>query len=154
MLIALTCLPMVCAHATTDLERVAIERTLNAFTDAWNKHDAKEFSAVFTEDAEFTNVAGVSAVGRKAVEDFHAPRFATHFKDSNQVITRSKVKFIKPDVAAVDAWWEMTGARTPSGQNAGVRRGILSFVMVKVQDQWQVAVMHNTNLTAPSPGSQ
>ena len=54
-----------------------IKKVLTAFTDAWNKHDAKAFSNVFSEDADFTNVRGVSAHGRSEVEKFHAPRFTT-----------------------------------------------------------------------------
>ena len=134
-------------------EHDEIDAVLKAFVEAWNRHDAKAFSMVFTADAQFTNVAGASAIGRKAIEDFHAPRFAARFKDSHQVIRRFTVKMIKSDVAAVDAWWEMTGARTESGEETGRREGLLSFVMVKDGEQWQIAVMHNMNLN-PSSRSQ
>lgn len=134
--------------ANSDSEQSAIGSTLTAFTDAWNKHDAKAFSLLFSEDAEFTNVAGESATGRKAVEEFHAPRFASHFKDSRQTIQRFRIKLVKPDVAAVDAWWEMTGARTAANEDAGMRQGLLHLLMVKVEARWQIAVMHNTNLPA------
>ena len=42
-----------------------IKKVLTDFTDAWNKHDAKAFSNVFTEDADFTNVAGRGASGTR-----------------------------------------------------------------------------------------
>ena len=41
-----------------------IRKVLANFIEAWNKHDAKAFSMLFAEDADFTNVAGVSAHGR------------------------------------------------------------------------------------------
>jgi len=123
-----------------------IKKVLTDFTDAWNKHDAKAFSNVFSEDADFTNVRGTSAHGRSEVEKFHAPRFITTFKDSYQKITQSKIRFIKPDVAAVDAWWEMTGMKNPEGQDMPARRGLLNFIITKNSNTWLITVMHNMDL--------
>ena len=63
---------------TTD--KLSIEAVVTQFMDAWNQHDAHAFAALFAEDADFTNVRGTHAHGRKAVEQFHAPMFATIFK--------------------------------------------------------------------------
>jgi uncharacterized protein (TIGR02246 family) len=123
-----------------------IRKVLADFIEAWNKHDAKAFSMIFAEDADFTNVAGVSAHGRAQVEKFHAPRFATTFKGTHQKITETKIRFIRPDVAAVDARWEMTGAKNREGQDIPLRRGLLNFVMTKESETWFIAVMHNMNL--------
>ncbi|HVF86149.1 MAG TPA: SgcJ/EcaC family oxidoreductase [Pyrinomonadaceae bacterium] len=124
----------------------AIRKALSDFIAAWNTHDAKAFSMVFAEEADFTNVRGMSAHGRGEVEKFHAPRFATTFKDSHQKITDIKIRFIKPDVAAVDARWEMTGAKNAEGQDIPLRKGLLNFVMTKESDKWFITVMHNMNL--------
>lgn len=133
------------AHAE---DEAAIRNVLAAFVEAWNKHDANAFSVVFAEDADFTNVRGMSAHGRTEVAKFHAPMFATSFKDSTQKIAESKIRFIKPDVAAVDARWEMTGAKTRDGQDIPLRKGLLNFVMTKEGDQWFITVMHNMDLPA------
>lgn len=125
-----------------------IRKVLTDFIEAWNKHDAKAFSMVFAEDADFTNVRGTGAHGRTEVEKFHAPLFATRFKDTNQKMTKNKIRFIKPDVAAVDAWWEMIGAKGPEGQDAPLRKGLLNFVMTKEGDKWFITVMHNMDLPA------
>jgi uncharacterized protein (TIGR02246 family) len=123
-----------------------IRKVLADFIEAWNKHDAKAFSMVFAEDADFTNVGGKSAHGRLEVEKFHAPAFATKFKDTNQKITETKIRFIKSDVAAVDARWEMTGAKDAEGQDRPPRKGLLNFVMTKEDGTWLITVMHNTEL--------
>ena len=123
-----------------------IKQVLTAFVEAWNHHDAKAFSMVFAEDADFTNVRGMSAHGRAEVEKFHAPRFATNFKDSNQKITEIKIRFITPDVAAVDARWEMTGAKGPDGQDIPLRKGLLNFIMTRSSGQWLIMIMHNMDL--------
>lgn len=104
---------------------------------------------VFAVDADCTNVGGMGAHGRSEVEKFHASRFATKFKDTYQKITETKIRFIKPDVAAVDARWEMTGAKNGEGQDIPLRRGLLNFVMTKAGDKWLITVMHNMELPAP-----
>jgi len=124
-----------------------IRKVLADFVESWNKHDAKAFSMVFAEDADFTNVGGKSAHGRVEIEKHHAPSFDTKWKESNQKMTEIKIRFIKPDVAAVDARWELTGAKDEQGQVRPMRKGLLNFVMTKDGDgKWLITVMHNTEL--------
>src|SRR5688500_16793948 len=52
-----------------------IRKVVADFSAAVNKHDARAFSMVFHEDADFTNIWGMRATGRKAIEDFHRPLF-------------------------------------------------------------------------------
>ncbi len=125
-----------------------IRKVLAGFIEAWNKHDAKAFSMVFAEDADFINVGGTSTHGRVEVEKLHAPRFATNLKDTYQKIMETKIRFIKAGVAAVDARWEMTGAKNREGQDIPLRRGLLNFVMTKEGDKWFITVMHNMDLPA------
>ena len=127
-------------------EEASVRNVLAAFVEAWNKHDAEAFSMVFAEDADFTNVRGMSAHGRLEITKFHAPVFATTFKESQQKIVQARVRFIKPEVAAVDAWWEMTGARTRDGQEIPLRKGLLNLVMTKNDSHWLITVMHNMDL--------
>ena len=131
------------------IDEMGIKKVLADQVEAWNRRDAKAFSMAFAEDADFTNVVGASAHGRAEVEKFHAPMFATIFKDSNLKMTKTKIRFIKPDVAAVDAWWEMTGAKTREGKEIPLRKGLLNFVMTKEGGRWFITVMHNMDL----PGS-
>jgi uncharacterized protein (TIGR02246 family) len=123
-----------------------IQHVLVALSKAWNLHDAHAFSMAFAEDADFTNVRGMGAHSRAGVEKFHEQPFATWFKESNLKITSNKVRFIKPDVAAVDAWWEMTGAKTPDGKDIPLRKGLLNFIMTMNGDKWLITVMHNMDL--------
>ncbi len=132
----------------TRRDEAAIRNVVATSVEAWNKHDANAFARVFADEADFKNVRGMSAHGRAAIAKFHAPIFATSFKDSPLNISDSKIRFIKPDVAAVDAWWEMTGAKPRDGQDLPLRKGLLSFVMTTAKSQWFITVMHNTDLPA------
>jgi uncharacterized protein (TIGR02246 family) len=127
----------------------AVNKVLDDFIDAWNKHDAKAFSMVFAEDADFTNVGGNSKHGRIEIEKHHEPSFKTKWKDSHQKIIKSKIRFIKSDVAAVDAWWELTGIKGPEGQDMPPRKGLLNFIMTKNNGTWLITVMHNMDLRDP-----
>ena len=108
-------------------DEALIEEVLVGFVTAWNKHDAAAFSMVFAPDADFTSVRGTSARGRAEIEKHHAPVFASRFKDTVQKITNTKIRFIRPDVAAVDAWWEMTGAKGPDGQEIPFAERLVEF---------------------------
>jgi len=42
------------AQTNTETDEHAIREVMDRFMDAWNRHDAKSFAAVFSEDADFT----------------------------------------------------------------------------------------------------
>lgn len=129
-------------------EAAAIE-IVDALVSAWNAHDAGAFAAVFAADADFTNVFGMRAHGRAAIEAFHQPIFATMFKDSRLTAGPPRVRRVRSDVAAVDLPWEMTGARDPTGGEWQRRRGLINMLIVRGPDGWAIAVLHNTEFPAP-----
>jgi uncharacterized protein (TIGR02246 family) len=92
----------------------------------------------------------MGATGRAKIEAFHAPGFATIFSKSHQEYTDIKTRFLRPDVAAVDVRWKMTGAMDPQG-NLRDRDGLLNFVMEKNAGRWEIVVLHNLELSAPPP---
>jgi uncharacterized protein (TIGR02246 family) len=150
--IAISGLPLtIMGQAKVETDQQAVVVVMDRFIDAWNRHDAKAFAALFAEDAEFTNWRGTGASGRSKIEEFHAPMFATIFKNSQMANTAIKTRFIRPDVAAVDVNWEMTGAMDAQGNPRPDRRGLLNLVMAKNDGQWQIVVMHNLDLTALPP---
>lgn len=118
---------------------MSFDGRMAAFTEAWNKHDAHSFSMVFAEDADFTNVSGMGAHGRTEIANVHAPVFATVFKESQQKIVDARIRFIKPDVAAVDARWEMTGARTRDGTSSPLRKRAADERLQIAEEQLRMA---------------
>jgi uncharacterized protein (TIGR02246 family) len=147
LLLSLTAL----GQSGREADQKAIRELMDRFVDSWNRHDAHAFAAVFAEDADFTNWRGVGASGRSRIEEFHAPVFATIFKNSHQKYDDVKTRFIRDDIAAVDVHWEMTGATDPQGNPWPDRQGLLSFVMAKDTGRWQIVVMHNLDLSALPP---
>jgi len=128
-------------------DRAAIGQTMTAFMNAWNAHDVQAFAATFTPDADFTNVAGVAVHGRAGVESFHAPAFATIFKNSHLTATLRSIRFLTAELAATDVDWQMTGAETPDGTPVPLRKGLLDWIMQRQSDgSWLIHIMHNTDL--------
>jgi len=80
-------LPTLLLGQTIEADEPAIRAVVDQFMDAWNRHDAKAFAGVFSEDADFTNWRGTGASGRSKIEEFHAPMFATVFSKSHQEYT-------------------------------------------------------------------
>ena len=131
-----------------ETDEQSIVALINRFVDGWNRHDAKAFAAIFAEDADFTNWRGEGASGRSKIEEFHAPMFASIFKNSHQSYKAIKTRFIRPDVAAVEVHWEMTGATDAQGNPRPDRQGLLNFVMAKNAGEGQIVGMHNLDLRA------
>jgi uncharacterized protein (TIGR02246 family) len=113
----------------------------------WNAHDARRFSSMFASDADFTNVRGQSASGQADIEKFHAVAFERFFKQSHQTGEVTKIRFLRPDLAAVDIRWEMTGAVDNTGNPSPYRTGLANCIFIKSGGDWLVAIMHNTELT-------
>src|SRR5664279_6441154 len=96
----------------------------------------------FSEDADFTNVMGITAYGRDSIEKFHEKSFATIFKNSSLKITGKKIRYITNDLTGVDVTWEMTGAQTPDGKAIPFRKGLINLLMIRYSDQWLILIMH------------
>jgi uncharacterized protein (TIGR02246 family) len=147
---------LVLASSATEDEN-AVRAVVASFDQAVNAKDAIAFARVFHADADFTNVVGISAHGRKAIEEFHRPLFEgdgttgiSSFKNAVLTIVNTQVRFIRPDVASVDIRWTQTGA-VLNGKPAGLRKGLLSLLVTKAKGEWGIAVMHNMNLPADPP---
>jgi len=127
----------------------AIRRIADSLADAWNRHDAAAFAGNFAEDADFTNVFGMHARGRSAIEGFHRPVFETIFKQSRLTIDETRARFIRPDIAAADLHWTMEGARNPLGAEWPRRRELINMLVTREAGLWSITVMHNMDLPDP-----
>jgi uncharacterized protein (TIGR02246 family) len=135
----------------SNTDSLAIKKTVHEFEIAFNGHDAKALSYLFLPKGEFTNVVGASAVGQKAIEEFHAPMFSGKpgyysFKNSTLKNEAPRISVIKPDVASVDVRWSMDKCSLPDGTELKNRRGLVTLLMVKEMGKWGIAVMHNAEL--------
>ncbi len=133
----------------------AIEALVARLTDAWNRGDARAFSARFAADGSFTNVLGVVAYGREIFELRHAEIFRTIYKGSVLQQSIGRVRFIRPDVAVVDVDAAVTGyLRLPPGVQAasdGALRAKLQLVVTREDGEWWIAAFHNVDVKPLPP---
>ena len=118
--------------------------------DAWNRHDARAYADLFTEDGDVVNVVGWWWKGRAEIEAKLQAAFAQVFKESALTITDVQARFLTPEVAVAHVRWTMTGAKTPPGMPEP-REGIQTQVLSKVSGRWLIAAFQNTNALPEMP---
>jgi uncharacterized protein (TIGR02246 family) len=119
------------------------------FIQSWNAHDMDSFAMLFREDADFVNVYGASYVGRPRIRDEHISIHATVFRDSRLSANEMRIKQLADTVASLQVHWALAGIKTPDGQPLPDRKGILTLIVIKTGDEWEIAVGQNTDLVAP-----
>ena len=125
------------------------EGLATGFVESWNAHDMKAFGNLFTEDADFVNVAGTWWKGRAEIQAKHEAGHAIRYKASTLVTSGTTVKQLRPDVAVVHVRWTLSGAVDAEGKAAPVRQGLLQIIGVKQGDGWRIASAQNTNQAPP-----
>ena len=130
---------------TDAADRAAIARTVAAAER--HQNDVDPFLALHTTDTTIVNIAGRRVAGREAFGD--AMRAAL---DSSlaQVLTRTEIediRFVRPDVAIVSCLKHVSDQRDPATRGEAENlplAGRLSYVVVKDQDVWRIALAQTT----------
>ena len=131
------------ANDSQDKDRAAITQAVQNYMDMWNKHDVHAVAMTYTEDCDFVNNFGDLTHGRAGMEAVFGPFMTGVYSETHQTGQIRSIRFLKPDVAAVDVDWQMTGAKNQDGSMRPTRKGIHSLIMTKQSDgSWLIAVMH------------
>jgi uncharacterized protein (TIGR02246 family) len=150
ILVALA-IPSFVLAATGDEE--LIRQVEQGQAEAWNKHDAKAYAALFSEDGDCVNVVGWWWKGRAEIEKKLTAAYASVFRESVLTITDVDIKFPAPDMATAHVRWRMTGARTPDGFPKP-EQGIQTQLLQKKNGQWLIVAFQNTNALPETPFRQ
>jgi uncharacterized protein (TIGR02246 family) len=139
------------ARCDTEQDKAAIRDVASTQqAAAWNKHDAKAYAALFTEDGDCVNVVGWWWKGRAEIEKKLTDAYVFVFKESVLTFKDVDVKFLAPDIAVTHTRWTMTGARTPKGIPEP-QQGIQTLILKKQSGQWLIAEFQNTNALPEMP---
>ena len=118
--------------------------------EAWNRHDAKGYAALFAEDGEVVNVVGWWWKGRPEIESKLTEAYKFVFRESTLTIDEVHVRFLTPEIAVAHVLWSMSGAKTPPGIREP-RKGIQTQVLQKRAAKWLIASFQNTNAIPEVP---
>jgi len=112
---------------------------------AWNEADGRAFGEPFTADADFVTIRGEHLYGREAIAAGHQAIFDSIYKGSSTDFELTGARELTDEVVLAHATAVL---RAPSGPLAGEHNSLLSLVLVRGGDGWEIASFHNT-LVAP-----
>ena len=132
----------------------AVKEVIAGFSYGWNGHDARVMCASLADDVQWVSWRGEVYRSRKEVEDVHAKLFADLYKNTHRTDVVRSVHYLGPDLASVDDYWTMTGARTREGAAWPYRAGYANFLMAKRDGRWIVVLSHTADFNAKAPAPQ
>ncbi len=135
-------------------EDAAIKQVIAGFSDGWNSHNAHAMCISLADDVQWVNWRGEPLGTRQAVEDEHARLFADLYKNTQRTDLVKTIKYLSPELAVVDDYWTMTGARKRDGSDWPYRAGYANMVMAKRNGRWIVIVSHTADFNATAPAAK
>jgi uncharacterized protein (TIGR02246 family) len=117
----------------------AIRQLYAGYDAEWNKGDLAGLALVWADDADHVEPDGRAIKGRAAIAKELGQRLATDLKGTRSQQTITGIRFISPDVAVVDAAYEVSGARDAQGQTLPTLQGRYVDIWVKRAGKWHIA---------------
>ncbi|MBO0931985.1 YybH family protein [Fibrella aquatilis] len=121
-------------------------RLLEQFVTLWNAKDADAFGQIFTENAEFTDIVGQTALGRRALIEQHRYPFAVVNKEAVLAMQDLYIRPLSDELVLVTAQWSCENSTTPTGQVLPTRHGVVQLVCQRDEaGTWLIRLVHNTD---------
>ncbi len=140
------------ASSGSTADETAIKKVVAGFSDGWNNHDAHAMCLSLADDIQWVSWRGEISHSREEVEDQHATLFAGLYKNTHRTDTVKSIRFFTPELASVDNYWTMTGAKTREGADWPYREGYVNYLMAKRNGHWVIIVSHTADFNAKAPG--
>jgi uncharacterized protein (TIGR02246 family) len=128
---------------TTARDEADLSGLVTTFVEGWNAGSGDTLARAFATDADFTNVMGLHAHGRDVIARGHDEILATVFRGTRLAATVDQIRYLRPDVAVVDATLTLRGAdgepvaMLPAGHSSA------GFVATRESGSWAIAVFRN-----------
>ena len=132
-------------------DAAAIREVVTAFSAGWNNHDAHAMCVSLADDVQWVNWRGEALHSRHEVEEQHATLFAGLYKNTRRTDAVKSIRYFTPELASVDNYWTMTGAKTRDGADWPYREGYANYVMAKRDGHWVIIVSHTADFNAKAP---
>lgn len=136
----------------TASDDMLIKQVVAGFSNGWNSHDARAMCASLADDVQWISWRGEVSHTRKEVEDQHATLFAGTYKNTHRTDTVKSIRYLTSELASVDNYWTMTGAKTRQGADWPYREGYVNYLMAKRDGHWVIIVSHTADFNAKAPG--
>jgi uncharacterized protein (TIGR02246 family) len=134
-LLTLTLLTGLQARAEDD---ASIQKRLDEFVAAWNKHDPKALAAVFGPDGDLINPFGRAAKGPAEIEKLFQDEHTGVMKSSTYTLGTTAVRMLDADAAVVDWDGSVDGMVAPDGSAMPPFKHHVTAVLKKQDGQWWI----------------
>src|SRR6266487_1684954 len=124
-------------------DSAGVIKLIEAFRVSLANGDAKTFSDLFAEDADFTNVVDSSIHGRQNIYKHHVNVFANRPPTRSIHVLSYTIRFLKPDIAAAEIRWDNIHTMGTGGTTLPNRDGVWVCVMTKENGKWYFKVVRN-----------
>ena len=145
LLIPMLLMLMLIAQAQSKEEK-AIHKVVADFETAFNQKNAKTTAQFWAKDGDFVTYQGKLLHGHQELENYFQSTFDQFYQTAKNQLFTPTVRFLKPDVAAVDVKWEVTGRTDADGKALPTMKGIMVWTMSKEKGRWLIKIMHNVTL--------
>lgn len=126
----------------------AIVQLLEGFEQTWNEKDVNGMIALFTDDAEFTDIMGNVARGKDRIKQMHEFAFSKMMKGATLRIDSVYTRAIGEGLALATSKWSTDGHTDTGGKEMPQRRGVLQFVCQSMGNgAWKISLVYNTDFT-------
>jgi uncharacterized protein (TIGR02246 family) len=107
----------------------------------WNNADAKNYAALFADDANMVGFDGSQVNGKKAIEDHLSGIFANH-KTASYISIVREIRFLVPGIVLLRA---VVGMVPPGKTDINpATNAIQTAILQKQQDAYKFALFQNT----------
>ena len=134
-------------------DEAAINKIVAGFDHGWNQLDAKTMCEALADNVEWVSWRGEVTHSRKQVEDQHSTLFSNLYKNSHRTDSVKAIHFLSAELASVDDFWTMTGAKKRDGSDWPYRAGYVNFLMAKRNGRWVIIESHTADFDAKAPGA-
>lgn len=127
-------------------DEVAVRQLVAHLIQAWNNHDGIAFGQPFCEDAEYRVIWGNKIWGRAEIANGHQWLFSTHYAQTRLEGTIESLRFLRPDVAYIEAVFHLHNAQMPDGSSYPFEKAIAGMTAVKNNGEWAIATFNNAGI--------
>jgi uncharacterized protein (TIGR02246 family) len=120
-------------------DRLAVEKAVENWMSSWELKDARLAAQDYAEDADWTNVFGVTCKGRAEIEATVGEIFSLPYVMAGRDrVVGQEVRFVGRDVALAKTRVERIGQLTASGEPLGIRHTSHLRVFQRTEGGWKI----------------
>lgn len=130
----------------------SVRQVVDAYEQAWNKHDVDAMTSLFTDDIEWINIVGMWWRGLPEVKRGYVWIHETMLKNVPIHQDSCSVRLVTSGIAISVVTWSKASFVTPGGEQMPEGKDRMSLYLVRLGDRWLITGGHNTTINRGPAG--